>query len=480
MADYYPLLARAIGGLPDKSEAGRKVVYERARRALLTQLRGAEPPLRPEDIAREQQSLEEAVLRLERDYGDAPEATPEAEPYVAPAPFVEPEPEAAPSAQVPPRAEPAFVPPDPAPAAAPRVTDRPPVRDEDDDDYVSGLSISHPEREPWAGAGGRLSSADEFAALRRGTDTDTEASFEPAQSGPHDALPGDEPVRSGGRGRLIAIAAVALLLVAGVAVGFTQRATIVGWMNGLSSPAPQAARPTASAQPEVSKSTDRIAQAPADAGSTIGTPAQVPAAAQGQGQAQNLDVAQRAVLFEESAGGGEQGLQQYVGNVLWSTETFRPSSGGEPDIGIRAVITIPDRNMKVTLRLRRNQDPSIPASHIVEVQFDLPPNFDLGAASNVPGMRAKSSESAQGVPLTGLAVRVAPGYFLIGLSSLDADRQRNLSLLITRNFLDIPVVFENGRRAILVLDKGVPGDQAFRQAFMSWGLPVPNQNPPQP
>jgi hypothetical protein len=473
MADYYPLLARAIGGLPDKSEAGRKVVYERARRALLTQLRGAEPPLRPEDIAREQQSLEEAVLRLERDYGDAPEARPEAEPYVAPAPFVPQEPEAAPPAPVPPRAEPQ---PD-APEPAPRAADRPAVRD-DDDDYVSGLSISPPEREPWPGVGGRLSSSDDFAALRRGTDTETETGFEPGQSGEPQAPTTDEPARSGGRGRLIGIAALALLLVAGVAVGFTQRATIVGWMNGLSSPAPQAARPTASAQPEVSKSTDRIAQAPADAGATIGTPAQVPAAA--QGQAQNLDVAQRAVLFEESAGGGDQGLQQYVGNVLWSTETFRPSTGGEPDIGIRAVVTIPDRNIKVTLRLRRNQDPSIPASHIAEVQFDLPPNFDLGAASNVPGMRAKSSEGAQGVPLTGLAVRVAPGYFLIGLSALDADRQRNLSLLITRNFLDIPVVFENGRRAILVLDKGVPGDQAFRQAFMSWGLPVPNQIQPQP
>lgn len=477
MADYYPLLARAIGGLPDKSEAGRRVVYERARRALLTQLRGAEPPLRDEDVARERQSLEEAILRLERDYGDAAEMSPEAEFDFAPGAPEEPAAEP-PPAYAPAHAEPAAeAAPEPQPAAPP-FSSRTPARD-DDDDYVSGISISRPERDQWSGGGTRLSSADEFAALHRGTDTENEATSDVGEAGePHRASV-DEPARPGGRGRLIGIAAVALLLVAGVAVGFTQRATIVGWISGLSSPAPQTARAPVSAQPEVSKSTDRIAQAPSD-GATNG--AQAPAAqpAAPQGQPQSLDVAQRAVLFEESAGGGDQGLQQYVGNVLWSTETFRPSAGGEPDIGIRAVVTIPDRDIKATLRLRRNQDPSIPASHIVEVQFDLPPNFDLGAASNVPGMRAKSSEGAQGVPLTGLAVRVAPGYFLIGLSSLDADRQRNLSLLITRNFLDIPIVFENGRRAILVLDKGLPGDQAFRQAFMSWGLPVPAQTQPQP
>ncbi len=53
--------------------------------------------------------------------------------------------------------------------------------------------------------------------------------------------------------------------------------------------------------------------------------------------------------------------------------------------------------------------------------------------------------------------RVTPGFFLVGLSAQEMDRQRNLGLLITRNWLDLPMVFSNGRRGILALEKGVPG-----------------------
>ncbi|MPT23219.1 MAG: DUF3530 family protein [Starkeya sp.] len=197
-------------------------------------------------------------------------------------------------------------------------------------------------------------------------------------------------------------------------------------------------------------------------------PANAPQAPGGADAGQSTD--QRAVLFEESPGGGEQGLQQYVGTVEWSTEQASAGAGQPADLGVRAEISIPARNFSATLTFRRNQDPSIPASHIVEVQFKLPPGFDLGNISSVPGVRAKASEGAQGAPLVGLAVRVAPNYFLIGLSSLPTDVQRNLGFIISRNWLDLPLVFENGRRAILVLDKGGAGQAAFRQAYTAWGL----------
>ena len=46
MADYYPLIARAIAGL-DPSAPGeqRRALYERARSALIAQLRSVQPPL---------------------------------------------------------------------------------------------------------------------------------------------------------------------------------------------------------------------------------------------------------------------------------------------------------------------------------------------------------------------------------------------------------------------------------------------------
>ncbi len=53
MADFHPILARAIAGLTDKSPEARRAVYDRARAALLSQLRSLDPPLSAADITRE-------------------------------------------------------------------------------------------------------------------------------------------------------------------------------------------------------------------------------------------------------------------------------------------------------------------------------------------------------------------------------------------------------------------------------------------
>src|ERR1700754_2844502 len=66
MADYYPLIARAIAGLdPSAPGESRRALYERARAALITQLRSVEPPLSESEITRERLSLEEAVRKVE-------------------------------------------------------------------------------------------------------------------------------------------------------------------------------------------------------------------------------------------------------------------------------------------------------------------------------------------------------------------------------------------------------------------------------
>ncbi|WP_291868813.1 hypothetical protein [Bradyrhizobium sp.] len=66
MADYYPLIARAIAGLdPSAPGESRRALYERARTALIAQLRSVEPPLSESEITRERLSLEEAVRKVE-------------------------------------------------------------------------------------------------------------------------------------------------------------------------------------------------------------------------------------------------------------------------------------------------------------------------------------------------------------------------------------------------------------------------------
>src|SRR6187399_1595773 len=66
MADYYPLVAKAVAGLEKNTGEGRRVLYERARSALVAQLRGMnDPPLTEAEITRERLALEEAIRKVE-------------------------------------------------------------------------------------------------------------------------------------------------------------------------------------------------------------------------------------------------------------------------------------------------------------------------------------------------------------------------------------------------------------------------------
>src|SRR3974390_2151365 len=80
MADYYPLIARAVAGLEKNSGEGRRVLYERARTALVTQLRSVVPALNESDITRERLSLEEAIRKVEATAARQTRETPRPDP----------------------------------------------------------------------------------------------------------------------------------------------------------------------------------------------------------------------------------------------------------------------------------------------------------------------------------------------------------------------------------------------------------------
>src|SRR5271169_4717272 len=65
MADYYPLIAKAVTGLEKSTGEARRALYDRARSALVAQLRGVTPALSESDITRERLSLEEAIRKVE-------------------------------------------------------------------------------------------------------------------------------------------------------------------------------------------------------------------------------------------------------------------------------------------------------------------------------------------------------------------------------------------------------------------------------
>jgi len=108
------------------------------------------------------------------------------------------------------------------------------------------------------------------------------------------------------------------------------------------------------------------------------------------------------------------------------------------------------------------------ASHTIEIVFKVPTDFQFGGISNVLGILLKEAEQTRGATLAVANVKITTGVFLIGLSATEEDVQRNRELLDSRSWFDIPIVYDNGRRAILAIEKGTPGEGAFKEAFAVW------------
>ena len=544
MADYHPLIARAVEGLGNNTADARRTLYERARAALVAQLRGIDPPLSEAEITRERLALEDAIRKVEAESvrkarteprpnpvaprainavnrqstGGAAPATPGAaasrdtwRDRQGEAPGDSSAARAETKSSEPARREPQVGINKAASSEAPQGTESPvsarsrllgartserppqdlklfrkpiaaaddldmappqtaPSRDAHNDhrgvqanEFSDGHEATwdHAERADYEQSPDLLEDGSApMHGLEQTYDLDDEQRIESGRPpvrrplAPAEHYREPRPPRSY---RGLAQLVTALFILLGVStVGYWQWSNINGLYQFLSH---MRSRQSQTAQQPAGepKFGERV---PQDQGR-----AQPPTAApKSQG---GPTTAQRVVLYEEDPG-NPQG-KQYIGTATWRTETISPGSGLAPELQIRADVTIPERNMSVTWSLRRNTDQALPASHTIEIMFNLPPDFAGGGVANVPGVLMKESEQARGVPLAGLAVKVTNGFFLIGLSAVDADVQRNMQLLKERPWFDVPVVYNNGGRAILALEKGPSGDRAFADAFAAWG-----------
>jgi hypothetical protein len=526
MADYYPLIARAIAGLdPSAPGESRRALYERARAALITQLRSVEPPLSESEITRERLSLEEAVRKVESEAAQrARDATRHADasrggPRAGDSFRASTRPGARPAEPAPPSSAP------PQPSPPQQRNERPPLGQEDRQDEPSPPAprpeaplrqpqvpmqepqlpparerIGRPRRGPddavpqapgmrgfrdiaadaddlgraaaQASRAARKTYANvpspspEFDRLEpsmenRGADSDAPYSYdgsvdEAGRYAPaHAPVPrprlAKEPKKDIRSGTLFpfksAIAVGVVLILVGAAILWGK--SLVTTVSGLF------------------KSSSTVVEAPRDTGAPLTKPKIADRVGQPSSSDQVAPVAQRVVLYDEDP--SDPKGKQYVGSVIWRTEQIKASGNQKADIAVRADIEIPDRKFKMTMSFRRNTDTSLPASHTAELTFILPPDFAGGGVSNVPGILMKSNEQARGTPLAGLAVKVTDGFFLVGLSNVDADRSRNLQLLKERSWFDVPLVYVNQRRAIIAIEKGAPGERAFNEAFAAWG-----------
>jgi len=467
MADYHPLIARAVQGLPDPAPEMRAAVYDRARTALFAQLRSLDPPLSEAEFESERDALETAIASVEAAYSGA--ARPDESGEVSPA-QAEPEgPEHAPEGEPVPDAA------DSAPDNGVQAADAPPPGLAPTGTYHPAYQEpEHQELPPY-----------------RGTDTAVEASPEvtgPAMTPPEPAnLPpppsppaGSAPQPTGksgktrprvnsvspkngsGGGMRAAIVAASLVAVIGVI------AFVAYWLSRdtsqeIATAPPVIETPDRGAAEE--RIEERLGETPAIPGEERVEPeepvAEPPAAPP---EAPEGGVAQRAILYEEDASAPSGEPRASAGGAVWE---LVPPEDGENDPRVRARVQFPDVDLTMTMVMERNLDPTLPASHTVLITFET----DGRESRNVRDiglLQLKEEEVVRGAPIAGLPVPIDDNHFLIGLSNVASDVQRNRNLLSERNWIDIPIRFSGGQRAIISFEKGFSGDQAITQAFAAW------------
>ncbi|WMT71918.1 hypothetical protein [Bradyrhizobium sp. Ash2021] len=166
------------------------------------------------------------------------------------------------------------------------------------------------------------------------------------------------------------------------------------------------------------------------------------------------------------------------GTVAWRTEQVKTSDGRD-DLAIRADVDIPGRNLKLTMTLRRNLDPSVPASHLIELTFTVPPDFIDGGMGDAFFMFLGPKEmSVAGGGLLGSSFKTrVDGQYVEALSDKPDDICRNLAALNENAWL---AVYINGakrkpgvfRPAVsdqsLWFSKGEAGQRVFDAAFAAW------------
>lgn len=489
MADFVAVLRKTIDGLGDTAPAMRQKVYEKARATVTAKLAAINPPPPAAVIERQKKSLEDAIATIEADY--VAKSGPEIDPLEQLENVF-----ATLDGSKPAIVTPAKAPPPPAPAPKPMVEEQP---------FLAGKKAPAARAEPDFGIGRKDGSGDEFD--------------EPAQP------------RRRGLGRLIA-AVIALAVIGGggyaawlnkdefsALLGLNQPADVAVAPTPAETPPAEAPGDTATAQPD-DPAQPPAATAPAEAapapeqppkftqrlnadgtevdegpaggeqtvgeGTSVAAVTQPPAAAPATpadpnaapaepgtpaepapGAAQPaLPVGQKAIFYEERTNVAQGSAD--TGAIVWSLVQESPGGDLPPEPAIRAEATIPGKDLQLRMTIRRNGDRTLPASHIVELIFLTPEGFEGGGIENILRVTLKDSEQAAGNPLLGIPAKIADGFFLLALSDTKAEMDTNLALLRRESWIDVPILYKSGRRALITMEKGVPGDKVFDEALRAW------------
>ena len=155
-----------------------------------------------------------------------------------------------------------------------------------------------------------------------------------------------------------------------------------------------------------------------------------------------------------------------LGSTVWSLIPPAPNQPGT--VAVKAEADIPDLKMHATMTLRKNTDPTLQATHTIDLKFSFAEGAPITGFKDVglPQMRKEDSTAAEA--LTSVKVKISDTYFLIALAKGEADTARNLDLMQTRSWFDFPLLLNDDRIAKIVFQKSPEGQAVLEKAFEAW------------
>jgi hypothetical protein len=173
----------------------------------------------------------------------------------------------------------------------------------------------------------------------------------------------------------------------------------------------------------------------------------------------------RAAMLVASADSPQKPVSS-LGSTVWSL--IPPAPGQPATVGVKAEADIPDLKMHAAMTLRKNADPTLQATHMIDLRFSFAEGAPITGFKDVglPQMRKEDSTTAEA--LTSVKVKISDTYFLIALAKGEADIPRNLDLMQTRSWFDFPLLLNDDRIAKIVFQKSPEGRAMLEKAFEAW------------
>lgn len=466
MADYYPLLVRSLENVADPRPETRHKVYEKARTALITQLRNIRPPLSEAEILHECMALDEAVLAVEQLYIQGENHNNTGQSYIAPPSgnLSHQEPvagshyyESQPSPQH------NY---DYAPENVPNYSGQGYHYPDDTQQNLYNEPLHNQDYPPQY----PVQPAHEAYSHQQELPHGNTFLHEDEDFPPYAASPAQKDLRPrliiqetaednvNKKRRMIVLATILALVftVAGLALTLKLRDdqlpvyTAQSGENGDNSEDGTSGSGNPASQSLPPKSGARVGAAPVTEGADI--------------VQETSNIEQRAFLIEQTALEPPNHQKRTVGGVVWKLENKDAPQGRTISV-IHGHATFPDADMALDIQINKNTDLSLSASHTILFRFSSisqSPAKQIKSFHHEMFMMAHSDMPA--VKLEGGAVELDANSFVFALQ----DSPENMDIFKKLSWFRIFFIYESNQTALIYFEKGPEGQRVFEEALRNW------------